>query len=107
MCGNSLVATVLSFPLVVPSLLPPLVVPPLIEPPLFVPPFVVPPLLESLFVLSWLSVWFVVIPSTLAFIVFPLIIGQDNFASFPEASLIFPPLKLTVANCPLSLSCIL
>ena len=37
--------------------------------------------LFSLFVVSWFGVLFVFVPSTLAFIVFPVITGQDNIAS--------------------------
>ena len=87
-CGNSPVAIVLSFVLSF------LLSVPLLEAPL-------------LFVLSWFSVLFVIVPSTLALIVFPVITGQDSLAMFPEESFIFPPSKLTVASCPLSLSWIL
>lgn len=63
-------------------------------------------LLSSLLVLSlflsWLSVLLFSVPSVLAFIVLPLIIGQDNSASIPEAFLTAPPVKLTVASWPLS-----
>ena len=61
-----------------------------------------------LFVLSWLSVLFVVVPSVFAFIVIlPDNKGQDNFASFPFSSVMFPPLRLTVWSCPLSVLWIL